>query len=643
MTLNRFNVINLTEMTNHESTRPTVLSGWKGFLRNVPDGQSMEAEMWRGRHRKILLGLAAHLPFLAALGLFSGTMPVTEAVIPTTPLWVVASELTLCGAVIAAAWSDRFRRRVRTLLSATGWMFASMMLVQFSGGYIEAHFHFFVAVGVLASYEDWLPFAVGISYVVLGHGAFATILDASRVYNHTAGASNPWVWGVIHGLFVSMLAVSELSNWQSIEQSRREAQEQLAEVERQRDLVADAETAQAEAERREEEIAALKEDLEATAEQYQRTISQAADGDLTVRLDPSTNNDAMQAVGAAVNEMLTEMDDTVMEVQSFADQVADASSSATTAATTVESTSERVGTTVDTVDEQVTDQRDQLVEVASEMNTLSATIEEVASSASEVETTATEMAATTDEGRDAIEAAISEAQEVQKAVTAAVEAIEMLEGRMDEIGEITALIGDIADQTNLLALNANIEAARADTDGSAGFSVVADEVKQLAEETQTAASEIDELIGQAQAQTETVTETARRAATHADKAEGVVTEAGDQFDTLASQAETTKSGVSEISRATDDQAASTEETVSIVDQVQQMSEKTVTTADKIATAATRQTDDAQAIVGEVKNLATQAETLQGSLSTFTTSGTTSASETDLRERTTAHPGGVGSR
>ena len=61
--------------------------------------------------------------------------------------------------------------KLRVVAASFGLITASAMLVHLSGGYIEAHFHFFVMIGVLTLYQDWVPFLVAIGYVVLHHGA----------------------------------------------------------------------------------------------------------------------------------------------------------------------------------------------------------------------------------------------------------------------------------------------------------------------------------------------------------------------------------------------------------------------------------------------------------------------------------------
>ena len=80
-------------------------------------------------------------------------------------------------------------------------------------------------------------------------------------------------------------------------------------------------------------------------------------------------------------------------------------------------------------------------------------------------------------------------------VSRAVEAMERIERISDKISEIISVIDEIAFQTNLLALNAAVEAARAG-DAGKGFTVVASEVRSLAQRTSVAAKDIKGLIGE---------------------------------------------------------------------------------------------------------------------------------------------------
>src|ERR1700722_13923609 len=76
---------------------------------------------------------------------------------------------------------------------------------------------------------------------------------------------------------------------------------------------------------------------------------------------------------------------------------------------------------------------------------------------------------------------------------ASVEMIALLERSAQEIGEITLTVGDISDRTNLFALNAAIEAARAGEHGR-GFAVVAEEVRSLAERSESRAQDVQRII-----------------------------------------------------------------------------------------------------------------------------------------------------
>ena len=94
------------------------------------------------------------------------------------------------------------------------------------------------------------------------------------------------------------------------------------------------------------------------------------------------------------------------------------------------------------------------------------------------------------------------ATEARETAATTRENIGSLQTAADQIGTIIELIDNIAGQTNLLALNATIEAARAGEAGK-GFAVVAAEVKQLADQTSKATSQIGRQIGDIQSSTGT--------------------------------------------------------------------------------------------------------------------------------------------
>jgi len=192
---------------------------------------------------------------------------------------------------------------------------------------------------------------------------------------------------------------------------------------------------------------------------------------------------------------------------------------------------------------------------------------------------------------------------------------------MDEIGEIVELIGDIAEQTNMLALNANIEAARAGNGGGGdageGFAVVANEVKNLAEETRSAAGDIEGLIEGTRAESQAAVTKAQEAESSVVEGIDAINDAVAAFEDVAENAAETDSGVQEISDTVDEQAASTEEAVAMIDEVTDLSRETAEETDTVSSVAQRQSASISEVDTAVSTLRTRAEDLQSLLSQFT--------------------------
>ena len=149
--------------------------------------------------------LWAHVVFLPVFAVTRG-VPVASALGWPWPV-AVAGAAGMLGAP---------GPRARSVAVALGLLTASAVLVHASDGRIEAHFHFFVMIAVLALYEDWLPFGVGVTYVVLEHGVLGAVAPQS-VYDH---GGNPWMWAGIHGIFVLGAGAANVVSWRLNEDMR---------------------------------------------------------------------------------------------------------------------------------------------------------------------------------------------------------------------------------------------------------------------------------------------------------------------------------------------------------------------------------------------------------------------------------------
>lgn len=173
--------------------------------RSLPRGRLLTESVWEHRHRAIIRLLWLHVVGLGLFAVFRGyewSHAVVESAIVAVPALLASYE--------------RLGRGLRSCIAAFGLVSASAVLVHLSGGYIEAHFHFFVVLGILALYQDWGPFLVATGYVV-GHHAVMGVLDPRSVFNHPAALERPALWALIHGLFILAASAVCLVTWRIVE------------------------------------------------------------------------------------------------------------------------------------------------------------------------------------------------------------------------------------------------------------------------------------------------------------------------------------------------------------------------------------------------------------------------------------------
>lgn len=189
-----------------------------GLWRALPSGRPSDPT-WNSRHRTIVLVLVGHVIGLPIYGIAHGFSP-AAAILHTAPLVFV----------LAVAWADQLNRRLRAAAATLGLVGSSAILVDFSHGAVEAHFHFFVMLFVITLYQDWLTFLLAVAFV-FGEHALAGVLKPDAVYGHSAAAHEPVKYALIHATYVAGAAVAAIANWRltdRAEAAERGLRDQLA-------------------------------------------------------------------------------------------------------------------------------------------------------------------------------------------------------------------------------------------------------------------------------------------------------------------------------------------------------------------------------------------------------------------------------
>jgi hemerythrin-like metal-binding protein len=218
-------------------------------------------------------------------------------------------------------------------------------------------------------------------------------------------------------------------------------------------------------------------------------------------------------------------------------------------------------------------QRDRMIETATAMEEMNATVLEVARNASSAASSAEGAKGKALTGAEGVRSAVSSIETIRQRILELRESMTRLGQQADSIGHIMNVISDIADQTNLLALNAAIEAARAG-DAGRGFAVVADEVRKLAEKTMSATKEVGDAVDSIQAQARENIAAVESAASGIEESTQAAAASGRYMDEIVGIVDVTASQVESIATASEEQSATSEEINRAVEEVNRIANET---------------------------------------------------------------------
>lgn len=255
--------------------------------------------------------------------------------------------------------------------------------------------------------------------------------------------------------------------------------------------------------------------------------------------------------------------------EKIAKGVADASKVSEQLAATSEDISSEVRVSSDGIQEQ----RKRTEEVATSMEQMNVTILEVSRNASDAARMARQTQDTARGGAGLVDNVISVMGEVNDKAGHLKEEMVTLETHSKGISTIMQVISDIADQTNLLALNAAIEAARAGAAGL-GFSVVADEIRKLAEKTMLATKDVGGYITAIQNSSGKSTQATDETLGSIEQATGLCNDAGEALKQILGYSRDTANQVESIATASEEQSAASEEVHTAIDSVNNIATQT---------------------------------------------------------------------
>jgi len=313
-----------------------------------------------------------------------------------------------------------------------------------------------------------------------------------------------------------------------------------------------------------------------------RILSRSASDQLS---STETTSSSVTQIDQSINNVRRSMEDLSLNAEETSTSILQMSASieevsriADTLSEFVEQTSSAIEEMIASINEVATNTESFssfATQTASSMVEMNATTEEIRNSAKQSSELARYVKEAANEGRSAVEGSVGGMRKIQVAVEEAKGALTDLAERSQEIGDIVRVIDDIAGQTNLLALNAAIIAAQAGERGR-GFAVVADEIRDLSERTSVSTEEIRTLIQNVQKGVGRAAEQMTMSADRVNDGVGLTARAAQVLDKILELTDRSTSSISEIARATEEQARGSAAATAAIEEVTKMVQQTAT-------------------------------------------------------------------
>ena len=292
-------------------------------------------------------------------------------------------------------------------------------------------------------------------------------------------------------------------------------------------------------------------------------------GDLTVRI-PDQGNDEIKQLARGFNEFISNFANIIRRIISSSNTLAQASQALSQTSAVIVSGTEQ--------------QSDRSASVAQSTNEMSASTQGVARTAAEMAESANGAREVAHQGARSMQRAIAGMGDISTASQGSAEVVNALVERAEGIGQVLTMIKGIAEQTNLLALNAAIEAARAGEQGR-GFAVVADEVRNLAEQTAKSTDEVEAMVEAIQQDAGKALRSIKREQETVGQGEQLAQEAHQALDEIVEQVTRFTALIDDVAAAAEQQSVTADHISAEIVDVAEVTKSTTGKARQIAKAS----------------------------------------------------------
>lgn len=325
-------------------------------------------------------------------------------------------------------------------------------------------------------------------------------------------------------------------------------------------------------------------------------------------MDLCDRNDEIGNISKSATSLQNNLKDLIENISNMSSNVATSSEELSDTSEQSSLASEEIAKAIDEIARGATDQAADTENAANKVGEIGELIEINTQNLVELNLSADEIDKQKEEGFDILKVLVAKTEENQIAAKDIFDVIKGSNENAHKIENASTMIQNIADQTNLLALNAAIEAARAGEAGS-GFAVVANEIRKLAEQSNSFTEEIKIIIDELKNNTDqAVTTMEDVGAIVSEQAKGVF-DTREKFNMIASAIESTKNSIENLNKSEKEIENKNIELIEIVHSLAAISQENAASTEESSAALEEQTAGMHEIANSSDQLAELAEEL----------------------------------